>query len=183
MSADDIRKYGDQVLRKQAEPVEVFDDNLKSTVEEMFEVMFQADGIGLAAPQVNISRAFLVIGLPRENDEPKRLFFANPEISETRGESAFEEGCLSIPGITEEVIRPECIHLTYQDIDGKKCTLQTDGLLARVLQHEIDHLKGILFVDRISPARKILLKNSLQKLAETGSIGPEETREDTIQRL
>ena len=94
MSTRDIRIYGDPVLRRQTEPVEHFDDELRSTVEEMFEVMFAADGIGLAAPQVNISKAFLVIGMPRENEEPERLFFANPEILETRGESAFEEGCL-----------------------------------------------------------------------------------------
>jgi len=178
MSAHDIRIYGDPVLRRQTEPVEHFDAELKSTVEEMFEVMFAADGIGLAAPQVNISKAFLVIGMPRENEEPERLFFANPEILETRGESAFEEGCLSVPGVREEIIRPEWIRLKFQDLEGKEHTLETDGLLARVLQHEVDHLKGILFVDRVTPARKVLLKKPLQQLAETGSVAPGEKTED-----
>ena len=171
MSAEDIRIYGDPVLRKKALPVEAFDDDLRTLVEDMFELMFEADGIGLAALQINVSRAFLIIGMPRENQEAERLFYANPEILETRGESAFEEGCLSVPDIREEVIRPEWIRLRYQDIKGQEQELETDGLLARVLQHEIDHLNGILFVDRVSAARKSLLKNSLKKLAREGSTG------------
>ncbi len=166
MSTEDIRVYGDPVLRRKADRVVQFDEALKKTVDEMFEVMFAADGIGLAAPQVNISKAFLVIGMPRENQEPEKLFFANPEIVESRGESTFEEGCLSIPDIREDVIRPEWIRVQYQDIRGNKQILETEGLLARVLQHEIDHLDGILFVDRISAARRSLLKNDLKKLSE-----------------
>lgn len=166
MSTEDIRIYGDPVLRRKADKVEQFNETLKKTVDDMFEVMFAADGIGLAAPQVNISKAFLVIGMPRENEEPERLFFANPEIVESRGESTFEEGCLSIPDIREDVIRPEWIRVQYQDINGNERILETDGLLSRVLQHEIDHLDGILFVDRISAARRSLLKNDLKKLSE-----------------
>lgn len=97
------------------------------------------------------------------------MFFANPVILETRGEAPFEEGCLSVPEIREEVIRPEWIRLKYQDSEGQAQELETDGLLARVLQHEIDHLNGILFVDRISPARKLLHKRALKKLAEKGT--------------
>ncbi len=166
MSADDIRIYGDEVLRKKAKPVREFDDQLKSTAEQMFEVMFETDGIGLAAPQVGISRSFLVIGMPREDEDPEKLFFANPKILETRGESSFEEGCLSVPGISDEIIRPEWIRVKYQDMEGNEHVMENGELLARVLQHEIDHLNGILFVDRISPARKSLLKNSLKKLAD-----------------
>lgn len=168
MSAEDIRIYGDEILRKKTERVVEFDDELETTVEQMFDTMKEAEGIGLAAPQVGIPRAFLVIGMPRENEEPEKLFFANPEIVETSGESHFDEGCLSVPGITEDVVRPEWIRLRYQDIDGNEQSLESDGLLARVLQHEIDHLNGILFVDRVTPARKSLLKNSLKKLAEEG---------------
>lgn len=166
MSSDDIRIYGDKILRKKAEPVKVFDEELRRTANEMFDAMFDADGIGLAAPQVGISRAFLVIGMPKEGENPVRYFFANPVILESQGESPFQEGCLSVPGISEEVIRPEWIRVKYQDIEGKEHLLETDGLLARVLQHEIDHLYGILFVDRISPARKLLLKNELKKLTD-----------------
>jgi peptide deformylase len=167
MSANDICIYGDLVLRRKAEQVDTFDDNLKQTADEMFEAMFEADGVGLAAPQVGISKAFLVMGMPRDNDEPEQLFFANPEILETRGESTFEEGCLSIPGIREDVVRSEWIRVRYQDLEGQVHELEADGLLARALQHEIDHLNGILFIDRLSPARRGLLKNSLEKLAKS----------------
>jgi len=166
MTIDDIRVYGDPVLRKKAARVEAFDEEFKALVEEMFPLMLEADGIGLAAPQVNISKAFLVIGMPRENQEPERLVFVNPEILEARGEGAFEEGCLSLPGIREEVVRPEWIRVRYQDVEGLVKELETDGLLARVLQHEMDHLDGILLVDRISPARRSLLRSELKELAE-----------------
>ncbi|TKJ41774.1 peptide deformylase [candidate division LCP-89 bacterium B3_LCP] len=175
MSADNIRIYGDEILRLKAAPVVDFNESLKATVEDMFDTMQQAEGIGLAAPQVGISQAFLIVGLPHEDDDDiDRLFFANPKILETDGESHFEEGCLSVPGITEDVVRPQWIKLECQDIDGKIHTLEDDGLLARVLQHEIDHINGILFIDRLSPARKSLLKNTLKKIArrepiETGS--------------
>jgi peptide deformylase len=166
MSTEDIRIYGDPVLRCQAEPVNQFDEALKDVAEQMFEIMFEADGIGLAAPQVGISRSFLVIGIPREDEEPERFFFANPEIIETRGETTLEEGCLSLPNVRADVVRPEWIKVKFQDLEGRQFVIETDGLLARVLQHEIDHLNGILFVDRVTPARKILMKNDLHKLAE-----------------
>ncbi|HEX7343691.1 MAG TPA: peptide deformylase [bacterium] len=166
MTVDDIRVYGDPVLRKKAARVEVFDEEFKALVEEMFQIMFVADGIGLAAPQVNISKAFLVIGMPRENQDPEKLLFVNPEILEARGEGCFEEGCLSLPGIREEIVRPEWIRLRFQDIEGQVKEVETDGLLARVLQHEMDHLEGILLVDRLSPARRSLLRNELKKLVE-----------------
>ncbi len=169
MSTMDIRIYGDSILRKLSKPVDSFDEQLMAVAEKMYEIMFEADGIGLAAPQVGVSKAFLVIGMPVEDEEPERLFFANPVILESRGEDSFEEGCLSVPDIRADVIRPEWIKLKYQDIHGKEHTLETDGLLARVLQHEIDHLNGILFVDRLTPARKSLLKNDLQKLAKKGA--------------
>jgi peptide deformylase len=169
MTTCDIRIYGDPVLRQKAAPVTVFDDQLKASAEEMFTTMFTADGIGLAATQVNILQAFLVIGMPHEDkDQPlERFFFANPEIIETRDEAAYDEGCLSVPGLKAEVIRPEWIRVKYQDIEGNPQELETDGLLARVLQHEIDHLNGILFIDRISVARRFLMKKELEKLAES----------------
>jgi peptide deformylase len=167
MSKNDICIYGDLVLKQKATPVVEFDEKLKQTAEEMFQTMLEADGIGLAAPQVNISQAYLVIGMPHDDEELERMFFANPEITETRGEIGMEEGCLSIPGIREEVVRPEWIRLRYQDLQGRLHEMETDGLLARVLQHEIDHLNGILFTDRLSPAKRSLLKNALEKLANS----------------
>ncbi len=166
MTVDDIRVYGDPVLRKKAARVETFNEEFKALIEEMFQIMFVADGIGLAAPQVNISRAFLVIGMPRENQDPEKLLFVNPEILEARGEGTFEEGCLSLPGIREEIVRPEWIRVKFQDVEGQVKELETDGLLSRVLQHEMDHLEGILLVDRLSPARRSLLRNELKKLVE-----------------
>jgi peptide deformylase len=167
MSKNDICIYGDLVLKQKAAPVVEFDEKLKQTADEMFETMIEADGIGLAAPQMDISEAFLVIGMPHDNDEVERMFFANPEIVETRGDIGMEEGCLSIPGIREEVVRPEWIRLKYQDVQGQWHEMETDGLLARVLQHEIDHLNGILFIDRLSPAKRSLLKGALEKLANS----------------
>ncbi len=171
MSAHDIRIFGDPILRIKAPPVEVFDAALQATVDEMFATMDEADGIGLAATQVNIPRAFLVVGFPTDNGEIERLFFANPEIQEARGESTIEEGCLSLPGLRVEVVRSEWVRLKFQDIEGQSQELETEGLLARVLQHEIDHLNGILFVDRISPARRALLKSQLDRLAEQAAEG------------
>ncbi|MBU0518250.1 peptide deformylase [bacterium] len=168
MTAEEILIFGNPTLRKNAAPLTVFDDSLKATVEEMFTTMIEADGIGLAAPQVGISKRFLIIGMPREDDEIERLFFANPEVVAMEGESEYDEGCLSVPGIRAEILRPEWIRFRYQDIDGNQLELEDGGLLARVLQHEIDHLNGILFIDRLSPSKRSLLKKTLQKMAETG---------------
>ncbi len=168
MKVQSIRIYGDPILRRKADPVERFDDELRAIVDDMFGVMLKADGIGLAAPQVGISRRFLIIGMPKDNDEIERLFFANPRIEETAGSAPYDEGCLSVPGIRAEIIRPEWIRVKYQDLDGSERVLEDGELLARVLQHEIDHLNGILFVDRLSPAKKALLKKTLQKMAQTG---------------
>jgi len=171
MTADDIRIYGDPVLRQKAARIEDFGDRLKAFAEEMFEAMLDDDGIGLAAPQVGVSRAFLVIGMPvdeEDGDRPKvvKMAFANPEIVDAQGEIAMEEGCLSLPGIREEVTRAEWIRVKYQDLSGAPMEIVADGLLARVLQHEIDHLNGILIIDRLSPARRSLLKGQLEKLAK-----------------
>jgi peptide deformylase len=180
MTTCEIRIYGDPVLRQKAAPVTAFDDQLKISVEKMFATMFAADGIGLAATQVNILQAFLVIGMPADekDQEPVRFFFANPEIIETQGDAAYDEGCLSVPGLKAEVIRPDWIRVKFQDIEGNPQELETDGLLARVLQHEIDHLNGILFIDRISTARRFLMKKELEKLADSARGDSKRTSHD-----
>lgn len=154
-----IRFIGDPILRKKTTKVEEFGDNIKTIIENMISCMHRDDGIGLAAPQVGLTQSVLVVDISGlEKDEHPKAFI-NPEIIEVSGESVVEEGCLSIPGVREDVTRPDQIKLTYQDESGKKITAEYDGWMARVLQHEIDHLNGILFVDHISPIKRKMLIN------------------------
>lgn len=154
-----IRFIGDPILRKNTKQVKDFNDNVKRIVNNMIIVMHREDGIGLAAPQVGIDSKILVIDISAmdENEGPKA--FINPEIIESSGESVIEEGCLSIPGVREDVLRPDKIKLTYNDENGDAHNELFEGWKARVLQHEIDHLDGILFVDRISPVKRQMLIN------------------------
>ena len=152
-----VRIIGDSILRKKTTNIEKFNDNLKSLINEMIDTMHKEDGIGLAAPQVGIEKSILVIDISSIDDTEKPTAFINPKIIETSGEAVYEEGCLSIPGVREEVSRPEEITLKYQDSEGKIYNEKFSGWKSRVLQHEIDHLNGILFVDRISPVKKQLL--------------------------
>ena len=148
---------GDNVLRKNAEDITVFDEKLKNLSDEMIDIMHDSDGIGLAAPQVGLSIRLLVTDVsPVEKGFPEQAF-VNPVILETWGDSVLEEGCLSIPGIREEVNRPDEILLKYQTIDGEDKTEKFGGWMARVLQHEIDHLDGVLFVDHLSPVKQKLV--------------------------
>lgn len=157
--------YGHPTLRKRAEDVLVFDENLAEFAREMFATMEEYEGIGLAAPQVDRSIRLLVIGLP--DDETEEMFYmavANPVIRESDGIYDMEEGCLSIPEIRDTVTRPATITVEYDSIVGEHKTLKATGMLARVLQHEIDHLNGILFVDHLSPVRRALLNGKLKRL-------------------
>jgi len=150
---------GDPTLRQKAKDVINFDARLRKTINRMIELMHEEEGIGLAGPQVGISERLLVVDISsiEKSETPKA--FINPEIMAMEGESTIEEGCLSIPGVREEVTRPEKITLVYQDETGQRKQDHFDGWMARVLQHEIDHLNGVLFVDYISPLKKQLLIN------------------------
>ncbi|MDZ7344294.1 MAG: peptide deformylase [candidate division KSB1 bacterium] len=162
-----IRKYGDPVLRKKAKPIVAFDANLQKLAAEMIETMQAAKGIGLAANQIGLTEALCVVdvGLIKEGEPPQ--VFINPVILREDGkETSYEEGCLSIPEVTEEVLRKERILVRYQGLTGVAQEQECDGMLARVLQHEIDHLNGILFIDRISAVRRSLLKKKLKALAD-----------------
>lgn len=164
MDSLEIRIYGDEVLRKKGETVEEFGGELEPFIEEMTETMIVEGGVGLAAPQVGISKRIAVINLEPENDETL-LRMVNPRIlSHSQETDTIEEGCLSIPGIRGKVIRPSSIRVEYRDLEGRQHTLEAAGLLARIIQHEIDHLNGVLFVDHLSLAKKALLKPSLRKL-------------------
>ena len=152
-----IRYIGDPVLRKVAAPITEFDEDLKKFARDMIEVMHVEDGIGLAAPQIGISKQIIAVDASELVEDEYPRVFINPEILESSGEWVVEEGCLSIPGVSEEVKRPEKILLKFQDETGELFTEEFSGWLSRILQHEIDHLNGILFVDRISPVRRNLL--------------------------
>ncbi|HGY57194.1 MAG TPA: peptide deformylase [Caldithrix abyssi] len=154
-----IRLIGDPVLREKTKQVTNFDGQLQKTVAQMIDFMHQEDGIGLAAPQVGLRNSILVVDISPIEEEEKPRAFINPKIISAEGESVVEEGCLSIPGVREDVTRPERIRLAYQDLDGRRIEEDYDGWLARVLQHELDHLNGILFVDLISPVKRQLLIN------------------------
>ena len=165
-----IIKIGHPTLRKVAEPVEGFDVSLRELAENMIETMRVNEGIGLAAPQVNISRRMFVIDLSLIDEELEARAYVNPEILNSSGSEKFEEGCLSIPGIRADVVRPTQIRVRYQTLDGETVEEEMEGLLARVFQHEFDHLEGILFTDRLSPLQKKLLGEKLQELEGVYSI-------------
>ncbi len=157
--------YGHPVLRQRAQEVVEFDDDLRQFAREMFATMDEYEGIGLAAPQVDRLIRLLVIGLPKDDeDDYYYLAVVNPKIVESSGEWNMEEGCLSIPDVRDHVTRPESITLEYDTVSGEHKTLNASGMLARVLQHEIDHLNGILFIDHLSPVRRTLLSSKLKRL-------------------
>ena len=154
-----ILEFPDPRLRKKASPVEQVDDALRNLVDDMFETMYAAPGIGLAATQVDVHRRFLVADVSAENNEPH--VFINPVILEKDGVQVSEEGCLSVPGYFEEVERADHIRVRYQDRDGKEIETDMEGLLAVVVQHEIDHLDGKLFVDYLSEAKRSRIRKRL----------------------
>ncbi|MEM9335309.1 MAG: peptide deformylase, partial [Pseudomonadota bacterium] len=144
-----------------AVPVDTVDDALRQTIDDMFETMYAAPGIGLAATQVDIHRRFLVADVSREQDDPR--VFINPVIVEKDGVKASEEGCLSVPGYYEEVKRADTIRVKYLDRNGEQREDELTGLLAVCVQHEIDHLDGKLFVDYISEAKRTRIRKRLEK--------------------
>ena len=144
MALREIRLEEDPILRKKSREITEITDRIKILLEDMVETMKHADGVGLAAPQVGILRRAIVIDI---GDGPVKML--NPEILEKQGEEIDVEGCLSVPGRSGTVSRPESIKVTYMDMDGNMQTLQAQGLLARVVCHEVDHLEGILYIDRM----------------------------------
>ncbi len=156
-----ILEFPDPRLRKKARPVEVVDDALRTTIDDMFETMYAAPGIGLAATQVDIHRRFLVADVSGDQSDPR--VYINPVIVEKDGVTVTEEGCLSVPGYYEEVKRADTIRLKYLDRNGDSVEEDLEGLLAVCVQHEIDHLDGKLFVDYISEAKRTRIRKRLEK--------------------
>jgi peptide deformylase len=161
MSKLDILTFPDPRLRNSAQPVATVDNGIRDIVDNMFETMYAAPGIGLAAIQVDIPLRIVVVDISDEHDQP--LCLINPEILAREGEEQMEEGCLSVPGYYEQVTRAERVRVRALDRDGQSFELEADGLLAVCIQHEIDHLDGKLFVDYISSLKRQRIRKKLEK--------------------
>ncbi len=163
-----IVKYPEPVLSQPGEPVTEFDDELRQLVADMFETMYSAQGIGLAAPQVGISKRLTVIDLSVGKEPKDKLVLINPEIISSEGKLYEEEGCLSFPDIRERVARAAKVRIRAQDEHGKWFEMDGEELLSRAFQHEIDHLNGILFIFRMSPLKRNLNLRKIRKLQSEG---------------
>ena len=158
----DIHYLGDRVLRQPAKRIAKVDDHIRKTIKEMLQTMYSADGIGLAAPQVGINKQLIVIDIALDRPDKPPLVLINPKITKSGSKLCnAEEGCLSIPGVYLEVTRPDEIEVSYRNKHGKPCKLKATGLLSRVIQHEMDHLNGVMFVDRVE--NNIALNEELKK--------------------
>ena len=173
MALLEVLHFPDTRLRTKAVPVSEVDDAVRGIVRDMFETMYAAPGIGLAATQVNIHQRIIVIDVSSEQDEP--LCLINPELVASDGEEEMEEGCLSVPGYYETVRRAERVKVRALDERGESFELEADGLLAVCIQHEIDHLDGKLFVDYLSPLKRTRIRAKLEKQARLGNLPAHET--------
>ncbi len=164
MSKRSIIIEPDPILRKESSPIEQVDDELRNLLDEMLKTMYSASGIGLAAVQIGILKRLIVIDISKEDQSKNPIFLVNPEITfKSKNTSVYEEGCLSLPGHFAEIERPAECKVNYIDYNGQKKELQANGLLATCIQHEIDHLNGILFVDYLSKLKKDMIIKKLIK--------------------
>ncbi|MDR3735966.1 MAG: peptide deformylase [Acidobacteriaceae bacterium] len=163
-----VIKYPDPVLMQKAEPITVFDKKLHALVEDMFETMYVEQGIGLAAPQIGILQRLTVIDVSFKKNPEEKIVLINPEIIECEGKQLEEEGCLSLPEIREKVSRHAWVKLRAQDEHGDWYEYEGTELLSRAFQHELDHLDGILFIDRISQLKRTLALRKIKKLQRAG---------------
>jgi peptide deformylase len=164
-----ILKYGEPVLEQKAAPVTQFDTpELKELIADMWETMYAAKGVGLAAPQIGHSQRISVIDTSVGEDETKKLVIINPEITLKEGKQTGEEGCLSIPGFREPVTRSSKVTVRAQDASGAAIELEGEDLLARALEHEIDHLNGVLFINHLSALKRDIIRRKIKKLQKAG---------------
>jgi peptide deformylase len=166
MSIIRIYHYPEAILKVTAKPVTTFDAPLQQLVKDMAETMYAAPGIGLAAPQVGISERVIVIDCAPKEAPPHLIAAINPVIIARSGERCEEEGCLSVPGYYANVSRSEQVTVTFQNLQGERCEVAAEGLLAVAFQHEIDHLDGILFVDHLSPLKRGIFRRKYRKIME-----------------
>jgi peptide deformylase len=164
----EIVKYPDPILERPGEPVTEFDDELRKLVDDMFESMYAAKGIGLAAPQIGLSKRITVIDLSFQKNPEEKIVLINPEIVFREGKQYEEEGCLSLPEIREKVSRAAKVKVRAQDVKGEWFELDGEELLARAFQHEIDHLDGILFFRRVSALKRDLMLRKIRKMQKAG---------------
>ena len=163
-----IVKFGDPVLERPAEPVTVFDDELRQLIDDMFESMYEAHGVGLAAPQIGVSKRLAVIDITFKEDPAAKLVLANPEILHTEGKHTQPEGCLRIPEFREPVTRAQKVTIRAQDAHGTWYEKTGEDLLARAFLHETDHLRGKLYISHISGLKRDLMKRKIRKLIKAG---------------
>lgn len=160
----DILIWPDPVLKKKALPVTRVDDSIRTLVKDMFETMYDADGVGLAAPQVGVLHRVIVLDTRPRQPDSRPIAMINPEIIEMEGEITYNEGCLSIPGEAEDVDRAAIVTVKYMDTEGREQTLRADGLLSVAIQHETDHLDGTMYVDHISVLKRELIRKRMKRL-------------------
>lgn len=171
MADTKIKKYGSDVLRQVAQPVEEITDEIRQLANEMLKAMYDSEGVGLAAPQIGVSKRIIVLDVDPYDPSCEPIALINPEIVEQTGKEDSEEGCLSVPDVRGEVKRSENVTVEALDLDGNKVRIEATDLLARAIQHEIDHLNGILFVDHLGRLKQQLIKKQLRKIEK-------ETEED-----
>lgn len=161
-----IRLYGDPVLREKSKPVGEITDDVRDLAREMLVAMYAKDGVGLAAPQVGVLKRLIVVDPEPKEGTRSPMVLIDPVILERQGEAVAEEGCLSLPEIFGEVSRAETVRVSMRDLDGQEQTFTAEGWLARVIQHEVDHLDGVLFIDHMSRMQRQVLRGPLKKLRE-----------------
>ncbi len=164
MARQSIVIYGDEVLRKMCTPVKEITPELREFILEMFNTLRRVKGVGLSAPQVGRTERFFILDLESVELEHNKVVMINPEIITTSGEQCGEEGCLSFPGLFVEVTRPAEVVCRYTDLDGKQQVVRAEGLFARAILHETDHLNGVLFIDHIDPAEREMISGKLKKI-------------------
>lgn len=163
-----IVKYGDPILQRAGDNITNIDGELAGFIGNMFETMYDAHGVGLAAPQVALSKKLFVMDVSGGREDKKRVVCINPQIVETKGKVVDEEGCLSFPGITIMVERPEVITVSAIDIDGQEFTFEASGLAARCVLHETDHINGRVFIEYLNPLKRELVKKKIDKRVRAG---------------
>jgi peptide deformylase len=164
MSLRTIHKFPDPVLRQKAKEITAFDDSLQDLIKDMVETMYDAPGVGLAAPQIGESTQLIVVDISKEEDEQRAMAMINPKITAQEGKQVDEEGCLSVIDLTADVKRSRKITVHYQDTKGTEQEMTVEDRFAVVLQHEIDHLNGILFIDHLSTLKRTLYKKKVKKM-------------------
>ena len=164
MTVKKILTEPNKILRKKSVEIKKVDKNIKKLMDDMLETMYEADGLGLAAIQVGVPKRIIIIDISKDKEVKNPMYFINPKIIwNSKNNSTYEEGCLSVPGQFAEIERPDACHIRYLDYNGNKKELKAEGLIATCIQHEIDHLEGILFIDYLSKLKKSMIVKKLSK--------------------